>query len=53
MYLRCTLSLKDETLPHLGELLNAWAEQGYQCISMGQYFANLRDQELPVHDPLG
>ncbi|TXI95581.1 MAG: xylanase [Burkholderiaceae bacterium] len=36
--------------PILVELLNAWAEQGYQCISMGQYFANLRDQELPVHD---
>jgi undecaprenyl phosphate-alpha-L-ara4FN deformylase len=35
--------------PILIELLNGWSEQGYQCISMGQYFANIREHELPVH----
>ena len=35
--------------PILVELLNGWSEQGYQCISMGQYYANLREQELPSH----
>ncbi|MFA9273446.1 MAG: polysaccharide deacetylase family protein [Candidatus Aquirickettsiella gammari] len=35
--------------PILIELLNGWSEQGYLCISMGQYFANIREQELPVH----
>lgn len=34
--------------PILIELLNGWTEQGYQCISMGQYFANIREQEQPV-----
>jgi undecaprenyl phosphate-alpha-L-ara4FN deformylase len=35
--------------PILIELLNGWSEQGYLCISMGQYFANIREQELPVY----
>ncbi len=35
--------------PILIELLNGWSEQGYQFISMGQYYAQLKEQELPVH----
>ncbi len=35
--------------PILIELLNGWSEQNYQCISMGQYFHQLADQELPTH----
>lgn len=35
--------------PILVELLHGWSEQGYQCISMGQYFANIRDQKLPTY----
>ncbi|WP_395011697.1 polysaccharide deacetylase family protein [Undibacterium sp.] len=35
--------------PILIQLLNGWSEQGYQCISMGQYFANIREHELPVY----
>ncbi len=35
--------------PILIELLNGWSEQGYQCISMAQYYAQIREQELPVH----
>lgn len=36
--------------PILVELLNGWAEQGYQCVSMGQYYNNIRDHDLPIHD---
>lgn len=35
--------------PILIELLEGWSEQGYQCISMAQYYANIKDQELPLH----
>jgi peptidoglycan/xylan/chitin deacetylase (PgdA/CDA1 family) len=34
--------------PILNELLAGWSEQGYQCISMGQYYSHIRDVDLPT-----
>lgn len=35
--------------PILLELLEGWMDQGYQCISMAQYYANIQNDELPSH----
>lgn len=34
--------------PILIELLEGWLDQGYQCISMSQYYAQLQSQTLPT-----
>jgi peptidoglycan/xylan/chitin deacetylase (PgdA/CDA1 family) len=34
--------------PVLIELLEGWSNQGYQCISMAQFYAKIKDQELPI-----
>ncbi|CAN5886197.1 polysaccharide deacetylase family protein [soil metagenome] len=35
--------------PIFDKLLSGWQDQGYQCISMADYYANIQDQALPVH----
>ena len=35
--------------PILNKLLIGWSEQSYQCISMAQYYASIKDHELPIH----
>ncbi len=35
--------------PIFNELLTGWQEQGYQCISMADYYANIHERNLPVH----
>jgi undecaprenyl phosphate-alpha-L-ara4FN deformylase len=35
--------------PILLELLEGWMDQGYQCISMAQYYNNIRHDDLPSH----
>lgn len=35
--------------PIFAQLLEGWRDQGYQCVSMGDYYANIRDQNLPTH----
>lgn len=35
--------------PIFNQLLTGWQEQGYQLISMADYYVNLQEQKLPVH----
>jgi undecaprenyl phosphate-alpha-L-ara4FN deformylase len=35
--------------PIFDQLLTGWQEQGYQCISMADYYANIEAQALPEH----
>ncbi|MES2049177.1 MAG: polysaccharide deacetylase family protein [Pseudomonadota bacterium] len=35
--------------PIFNQLLTGWQEQGYQLISMADYYVSLQEQKLPVH----
>ncbi len=35
--------------PIFNQLLSGWQEQGYQCVSMADYFATIQDKDLPEH----
>ncbi|MBC7404184.1 MAG: polysaccharide deacetylase family protein [Cytophaga sp.] len=35
--------------PIFNQLLVGWQEQGYQCISMADYYDNIQEKKLPVH----
>ena len=35
--------------PIFNQLLIGWQEQGYQCISMADYYDNIHEKKLPVH----
>jgi undecaprenyl phosphate-alpha-L-ara4FN deformylase len=35
--------------PIFAQLLDGWCDQGYQCVSMADYYASIRDQKLPTH----
>lgn len=34
--------------PIFAQLLEGWRDQGYQCVSMADYYASIRDRNLPV-----
>lgn len=35
--------------PIFDQLLTGWQEQGYQCVSMADYYASIEEQALPEH----